>query len=99
MSTVPEAAVHDVAPLDLNCCVPPRFKVTVVGEICCAFYEYGPRESGGDPMVDLVMAVSYDNGATFRGRMVLSHQPWNPATDAPLSREATRGALGWLALS
>jgi hypothetical protein len=42
--------------------------------------------------------VSYDRGATFTGRMVLSAQPWNPAEDRPLSRGATKGVLGWLTL-
>ncbi|MGA2736437.1 MAG: hypothetical protein ABSG65_03190 [Bryobacteraceae bacterium] len=76
----------------------PHLIFTASGEICCAFYEYGPKTAGGDLLVDLAMAVSYDRGATFAGRMVLSEQPWDPAVDRPLSRAATRGALGWLAL-
>jgi hypothetical protein len=76
----------------------PHLIVTAGGEICCAFYEYGPKTPGGDLLADLAMAVSYDRGATFVGRMVLSEQPWDPSLDRPLSRGATRGALGWLAL-
>jgi len=76
----------------------PHMIVTAGGEICCAFYAYGPKTPGGDLLVDLTMAVSYDRGATFTGRMVLSERPWDPAVDAPLSHGATRGALGWLAL-
>lgn len=76
----------------------PHLIVTAGGEICCAFYEYGPKTAGGDLLVDLAMAVSYDRGATFTGRMVLSERPWDPAVDRPLSRAATRGALGWLAM-
>ncbi len=76
----------------------PHLIVTASGEICCAFYEYGPKAPAGDLLVDLAMAVSYDRGATFTSRMVLSQQPWNPAVDQPLSRGATRGALSWLAL-
>jgi hypothetical protein len=76
----------------------PHLIVTAGGEICCAFYEYGPKTPGGEPLVDLAMAVSYDRGATFTGRMVLSERPWDPAVDQPLSRGATRGALGWLGL-
>jgi hypothetical protein len=76
----------------------PHLILTAGGEICCAFYEYGPKTPGGDLLVDLIMAVSYDRGATFRDRMVLSEQPWDPAVDRPLSRGATRGALGWLEL-
>jgi hypothetical protein len=76
----------------------PHLILTAGGEICCAFYEYGPKTPDGDLLVDLTMAVSYDRGATFGGRMVLSEQPWDPSVDRPLSRGATRGALGWLAL-
>ena len=76
----------------------PHLIVTAGGEICCAFYEYGPKTPGGEQLVDLAMAVSYDRGATFASRMVLSEQPCNPAMEPPLSRGATRGALGWLAL-
>ena len=76
----------------------PHLLVTAGGEICCAFYEFGPKTPGGDLLVDLAMAVSYDRGATFASYMVLSQRPWDPAVDRPLSRAATRGALGWLAL-
>lgn len=76
----------------------PHLLVTPAGEICCAFYEYGPKTEGGDALVDLVMAVSYNRGVTFTGRMVLSAKPWNPAEDRPLSRGATKGALAWFSL-
>lgn len=76
----------------------PHLILTAGGEICCAFYEYGPKEPGGDLLVDLAMAVSYDRGATFAGKMVLSEQPWDPAVERPISRGSTRGALGWLAI-
>ena len=77
----------------------PHLIVTAGGEILCAFYEYGPKDPGGELLVDLAMAVSYDRGATFTGRVVLSERPWDPAVDEPLSPGATRGALGWLAMS
>ncbi len=76
----------------------PHLIVTAGGEICCAFYEFGPKAPGGELLVDLAMAVSYDRGATFSGPMVLSERPWDPSVDRPISRVATRGALGWLAL-
>jgi hypothetical protein len=76
----------------------PHLILTAGGEVCCAFYEYGPKTPGGELLVDLTMAVSYDRGATFAGRMVLSEQPWDPAVDKPISPGATRGALGWLTL-
>ena len=77
----------------------PHLIVTPGGEILCAFYEYGPKTAGGELLIDLAMAISYDRGATFGHRMVLSEQPWDPAENQPLSRAATRGALGWLALN
>jgi len=76
----------------------PHLIVTPRGEIVCAFYEYGPKPPGGSLLVNLVMAVSYDRGATFKGRMVLSERPWDPSVDRPLSRAATRGALSWLSM-
>ena len=76
----------------------PHLILTPGGEICCAFYEYGPKPPGGDLLVDLAMVVSYDRGATFTSRMVLSEQPWDPSVDRPIARSATRGALGWLAM-
>jgi len=76
----------------------PHLILTAGGEICCAFYEYGPKTPGGDLLVDLAMAVSYDRGATFTSRMVLTERPWDPSVDRPISRGSTRGALGWLGL-
>ena len=76
----------------------PHLIITAGGEICCAFYEYGPKHPGGDLLVDLAMTISYDRGQTFKGRMILSESPWNPGEDQPISRQATRGALSWLAL-
>ena len=77
----------------------PHLIQTAGGELLCAFYEYGPKVPGGEPLVDLAMAVSYDRGATFKDRMVLSERPWNPMVDDPLSPGATRGALSWLAIN
>jgi hypothetical protein len=76
----------------------PHLLITPKGEICCAYYQYGPKSPRGGPKVDLVMAISYDQGATFAEPMVLSEQPWDPASEAPLSRAATRGALSWLSV-
>ncbi len=76
----------------------PHLILTAGGEILCAFYEYGRKTPDGDLLVDLAMAVSYDRGASFAQPMVLSEQPWDPALDKPISRGATKGALGWLAL-
>jgi hypothetical protein len=76
----------------------PHLLLTAGGEICCAYYAYGPKAPGEQLMVDLAMAVSYDRGATFTGPMVLSEQPWDPSLEQPISRGATRGALGLLSL-
>ena len=57
----------------------PHLIAAAGGEICCAFYEYGPKTPGGPMLVELTMAVSYDRGATFAHRMVLSQQPWRLA--------------------
>jgi hypothetical protein len=76
----------------------PHLLVTPNGEICCAYYQYGPKTAGENSTVELVMAVSYDRGATFKHLMVLSEQPWDPGVDEPLSRTATRGALSGMGL-
>jgi len=76
----------------------PHLILTAGGEICCAFYEYGPKTQGGDLLVDLAMVVSYDRGATFTTHMILSERPWDPAVERPMSRGATSGALAWLAM-
>jgi hypothetical protein len=76
----------------------PHLLLIPAGEICCAFYEYGPKAPGGDPLVNLMMAVSYNRGLSFTSRMELSEQPWNPAVDPPLSRGATKGVLASLFL-
>jgi len=57
----------------------PHLLVTPGGEICCSYYEYGPKNAGDVPLVDFVMSVSYDRGLTFTRAMVLSVEPWNPS--------------------
>ena len=66
----------------------PQLATTPAGEIGCSFYEFGPRPSGGGttpPLIDVVLAVSTDNGATFPNRATVTDTPWDPTVDAPLS--------------
>lgn len=66
----------------------PQLISTPAGEIGCAFYEFGPK--GGDPefapsLIDVILALSTDNGKTFANRVTATEQPWDPAVDAPLA--------------
>lgn len=64
----------------------PQLATTPTGEVGCVFYEYGPFSEGEgftENLIDVVLAVSTDGGATFTNRVTVSDQPWNPAIDAP----------------
>jgi hypothetical protein len=61
----------------------PQLIATPNGEIGCAFYEFGPKGGSATPLIDVVLAVSTDNGHTFPNRVTVTDAPWNPATDAP----------------
>ena len=50
------------------------------GVIACSFYEFGPKPT--TPLIDLVVAESFDGGASFNHFRV-TDQPWNPTVDAP----------------
>lgn len=65
----------------------PQIINTPNGEIGCAFYEFGPKASGvsGRPLIDVVLAVSTNNGVTFPHQVTVTEQAWDPAVDAPLS--------------
>lgn len=52
------------------------------GVIGCAFYEFGPKPTA--PLMDVIMAQSFDGGATF-DHFIVSDAPWDPAIDAPWS--------------
>lgn len=52
------------------------------GVFGCAFYEFGPKPS--TPLIDVIMAQSFDAGVTF-DHFTVTDQPWNPVTDAPWS--------------
>ncbi len=74
----------------------PRLMITPLGEICCAFYEYGPKAGRESELVDLILAVSADGGRNFQRRMVITEDAWNPNADAPAG--GTRGGMAWLKL-
>lgn len=60
----------------------PQIIADPQGVFGCAFYEFGPKPS--TPLIDVIMAQSFDGGATFN-HFIVTDQPWNPATDAPWS--------------
>jgi photosystem II stability/assembly factor-like uncharacterized protein len=55
------------------------------GEIACAFYEFGPKWSGGPPWIHVFLVTSTDGGATFTTRETVTNVAWDPEVDAPLS--------------
>jgi hypothetical protein len=65
----------------------PQLAPTPGGEIGCAFYEFGPKGCGECPpeLIDVILAVSTDGGASFPNRVTVTDKPWDPAVDAPLS--------------
>jgi hypothetical protein len=65
----------------------PQLISTPSGEIGCAFYEFGPKGHGTSrpKLIDVVLAMSIDNGNTFSERVTVTENPWDPAVDAPFS--------------
>ncbi len=62
----------------------PQIATTPTGEIGCVFYEYFTQElEFSRNLINVILAVSTDNGATFTNRVTVSDVPWNPALDAP----------------
>ena len=59
----------------------PQIVSTPNGEIGCAFYEFGPKGGGTTPLIDVVLAVSTDNGHTFPNRVIVTDSPWDPTVD------------------
>jgi len=53
------------------------------GVIGCTFYEFGPKPV--TPLIDVMMAESYDHGASF-SFFTVTDRAWDPALDAPLAR-------------
>ncbi len=65
----------------------PQIRKTPTGQIGCAFYEIGPKGGGefAPSLIDVILAVSTNNGATFPNRATVTDQAWDPTVDAPLS--------------
>jgi hypothetical protein len=60
----------------------PQIVVDPNGVIGCSFYEFGPKPT--ENLIDLIMAQSFDGGASFV-HFTVTDQPWNPTVDAPWS--------------
>ena len=58
----------------------PQIVTDPNGVIGCAFYEFGPKPATF--LIDVMMAQSFDSGATFHG-FTVTDQPWDPTVDAP----------------
>jgi hypothetical protein len=72
----------------------PQLASTPDGRIACAFYEFGPKWRwwwwwlwwwpwARPLLIDVVLAISTDNGAIFSSRQVVTNRPWDPAINAP----------------
>src|SRR6202022_4902072 len=55
------------------------------GSVACAFYELGPKWPGGPALIDVDLAVSTDDGASFGNRQTVTDRAWDPSGDAPWS--------------
>jgi len=55
------------------------------GQVACAFYEFGPKWSGGPRWIHVILVTSNDGGATFTTRETVTNVAWDPEVDAPLS--------------
>jgi hypothetical protein len=64
----------------------PQLIATPNGEIGCAFYEFGAKGSGEFPpdLIDVILAVSTNNGTSFGHRVTVTDLPWDPDVDAPI---------------
>jgi hypothetical protein len=65
----------------------PQLANTPAGEIGCTFYEYGPTGGGEFPpnLINVILAVSTDNGKTFTNRVTVTERAWDPTLDAPFA--------------
>jgi hypothetical protein len=55
------------------------------GSIACAFYEFGPKWSGGPLLIDVKLALSTDDGGSFPDVRTVTDRAWDPTIDAPWS--------------
>lgn len=61
----------------------PQLMATPSGEIGCAFYMFGPRGGGEFPirLIDVILGVSTNAGASFDTRATGTDQAWDPTVD------------------
>ena len=61
----------------------PQIVSTPNGEIGCAFYEFGPDGGGEFPpsLINVILAVSTNNGVSFPNRVTVTDTPWDPTVD------------------
>jgi hypothetical protein len=60
----------------------PQLVTTPRGEMACAFYSFGPKGNGGSALlIDVILAVSTDDGVTFPNRVTVTERPWDPTVD------------------
>jgi hypothetical protein len=60
----------------------PQIVSDPTGVIGCAFYEFGPKPN--TPLIDVIMAQSFDGGASFK-HFTVTDEPWDPTIDVPWS--------------
>ena len=61
----------------------PQIISTGSGVVGCAFYEFGLKQGGY--RIDVMIAASFTNGASFDYVKKVTDQPWDPKVNAPLS--------------
>jgi hypothetical protein len=78
---------EDIAPRKNQHDFHPQLICTPSGEIGCAFYEFGPKgQKNSSPLlIDVILALSVDDGQSFSERVLVTDYPWNPAVNAPWS--------------
>jgi hypothetical protein len=61
----------------------PQLMAAPSGEVGCAFYSFGPQGGGEFPssLIDVVLAVSTNAGASFDNRATVTDRPWDPTVD------------------
>jgi hypothetical protein len=62
----------------------PQLISTLDGEIGCAFYEYWTQpaaEFTQSQFIDVILAVSNDDGLSFPNRVTVTDNPWDPTVD------------------
>ncbi len=66
----------------------PQLATNPIGQVACVFYEFGPKTAGGKPMIDVIIAYSYD-GTIFSQRETVTDGPWDPTVDPPVAGVTT----------